>query len=130
MNIDLFTLCDYVSNHNGQLTIIDTFDSLNAEKFPWRAYFGVAVKMDISKNVDKDFNICIYKDGAPEKKLFNVDTPFSSKEYGKFVLAGNIKGLIFEEAGLYHCTLSIGNKVIKDCKFQVNQKRNENEENI
>lgn len=125
MNIDLFTLCDYVSNHNGQLTIIDTFDSLNAHKFPWRAYFGIAVKMDIQKNITDNFNICIYKDDVPENKLFNMSTPFNSKESGKFVFAGNIKGLIFEEAGLYHCTLCIGDSVIKDYEFHVNQQKNE-----
>jgi hypothetical protein len=34
MEIEIFTLCDFAQDNNSKLTIVGTFDSINAKQFP------------------------------------------------------------------------------------------------
>ena len=121
MKVGLFSLCDYAVNNGGKLTIVGSFDSLAAPKFPWRAYFGVAVKMDIAGEhlAGRNFNMYIYPEGAASNRIFSVKTPLGSNVADKLVLAGNIKGLIFEKPGMYHYVLAVDDEVVMDYGFSV-----------
>lgn len=127
MKIELFTLCDYVSNNNGKLTIVNTFDALTASKFPWRAYFGVAIKIDLAeaKAENSQFAMHIHKEGDEQTRLFNVNTTIKPQEMDKLVFAGNIKGLIFAEPGVYHYVISIDDDILLDYLFTVNSQTHE-----
>ena len=122
MKVELFTLCDYVSNHNGHLTIIDTFETIEADKFPWRSYFGVALKVHLSNPQSEvlKLNIYIHKDGNLERN-FNATQEMTVQDAHKMVMAGNIKGLIFDAPGIYHFKVSLEERQIVDYTFSVKQ---------
>lgn len=126
MKVELFTLCDYVSNNEGRLTIIDTFETIEADKFPWRAYFGVALKVYLSNPQSEilKLNMSIHKNGTVDN-IFNAMQEMRIKDAHKMVMAGNIKGLIFDTPGLYHFVVSLEDAPIVDYVFSVKQSDNE-----
>ena len=122
MNIDFLTLCDFVSNNSGKLTIIDTFDDMYADKFPWRAYFGIAIKMSFKeKPKSGTFCMCIIEENN-NTPIFQAETNISGTSPEKLVIASNIKGLIFETAGTYILKLQVDNKILRQHTFRVQQK--------
>lgn len=125
MKVELFTLCDYVSNNEGSLTIIDTFETIEADKFPWRAYFGVALKVYLSNPQSETLklNMHIHKSDSTDN-IFNAMQEMRIKDAHKMVMAGNIKGLIFDTPGLYHFVVSLEDKSIVDYAFLVKQSNN------
>ena len=121
MEVELFALCDYAVNNGGKLTIVGTFDTLTAPKFPWRAYFGVAVKLNMEGEplVKQSFDMYIYREGDKENRIFEARTPLEPKDAEKMVLAGNIKGLIFGEPARYHYVLAVDDNLLGDYEFNV-----------
>jgi hypothetical protein len=46
MNVEAFVICDFAQDNNGKLTIIGTFDTLNAHSFPVvHPYMSIALRM-------------------------------------------------------------------------------------
>lgn len=127
MDFELYTLCEYASNNDGSLTIVNTIDTINAAQFPWRAYFGVAVKANITEPLPDETTMAftIFKEDDPDNILFSTISPFGNT-VGRFVAAGNIKGLIFQSPGKYCFRISIGDTLNKDYMFEV---KNSNAEN-
>lgn len=122
---EILTLCEYASDHNGQLTIVDTYDAIAATKFPWRAYFYIAARINISDcNTDyKRITMKILSSGEPSKVIFETDSPFERpKNAGKICLVAGFKGLIFENAGNYCFQIYLDDTIIADCPFKVIQK--------
>ena len=115
-------MAEYVSNHNGKLTIIDTFDAIEAERFPWRAYFGIAVKIGLSaEDAGKDMlTIRIVDDDG--SKIFDASTklnlPYGGTA-GKLVIASNVKGLIFPKSGIYRFEIVSDSEPIGVFSFEV-----------
>lgn len=127
MKIELFTLCNFAANNNGKLTIVDTIDSFIVEKFPWRAYFGLALKLNLGSDIkqpDKDssFSIILFKEGEDEK-LFTAETNLNMTKDEKVVIAANIKGLIFKSPGTYHFHLKLGENLLEDYSFEVKENK-------
>lgn len=125
MKIELFTLCNYAANNNGKLTIVDTFDRFTADKFPWRAYFGIALKLRLNSEIkeseqESHFSMYICKDGE-EERLFTAETIINTIKEDKLVLAANIKGLIFKSAGTYHFYLHLNDTLLEDYQFEVEE---------
>ena len=61
MNIEIFTLCDYAQSNNNKLTIVGTFDSFNAEKFPFtHPFFSIVARIRYNQ------------DEIKEKKYFKI----------------------------------------------------------
>ncbi|MBD5193908.1 MAG: hypothetical protein HDS91_05260 [Bacteroidales bacterium] len=120
MDIELYTLCEYAANSNGSLTIINTLDTIKAQQFPWRAYFGVAVKARIVSPLIENttMSFLIFKEDAPDEILFSTSSPFGNS-VGRFVAAGNIKGLLLHSPGKYCFRISIGDCIRKDYPFDV-----------
>ena len=104
MTVQFFTLCDYAKNDGGSLTIVNTFDVVKAAKLPWRTYFGFALKVLLdSADVDtKELSLNICSQTEPGKSLFDtaVELPKEQRK-GLLAMAGNVKGLLFEEVGDY-----------------------------
>lgn len=122
------TLCEYASENNGRLTIVDAFDTIIAAKLPWRAYFSVASRIDFTgceincKTVS--MRIVSAKDAS--KVVFEADSPFERpKDFGKLNMVAGFKGLIFTEAGDYLFTISLDDSIIAECPFKVINKENE-----
>lgn len=128
MKSEILTLCEYASEHNGHLTIVDTFDAIVATKFPWRAYFSVASKIDLMDNGGdyKTVSMKIVPINNHEKTVFEAKSPFNHPEnFGKLNIVANFKGLIFEEPGDYLFNIFFDNIVIAKCIFKVILKDNE-----
>lgn len=119
---EILTLCEYASDHNGSLTIADTFDAIIATKFPWRAYFYIAARINISEyNADyKTISMKIVSSDETPKVIFETTSKFERpKDLGKINLVAGFKGLIFEKAGKYLFSLYLDDTIIGECSFMV-----------
>lgn len=126
MKSEIITLCEYASEHNGQLTIVDTFDVLTAAKFPWRAYFYVAAKIKMT-NCLKHYNTIKISItfGASGATIFEASTPFTKEKIDKFNVVAGLKGLIFDKQGEYLLNISLDNDIIAEHPFKVIEKKDE-----
>ena len=120
MDIELFTLCDYATNDDGRLTIVNTLDNLVVDKFPWRAYFGFALKGTIKhiRQEDTILTLSLYLKGQEETCIFNSSAPLMNK-VGRFAAAGNLRGLIFEQPGEYIFKVYSNNGLCREYVFDV-----------
>ena len=122
MTVDIFALCDYAKNDNGRLTIVDTFDSIRAAKLPWRAYFGFALKLQVTPD-DLDGNeltLKISNQANLDVAIFETSTKLiSGQKKGSLSIAGNLKGLIFEQAGSYDFIVFLNGQEIYSHPFMV-----------
>ena len=126
MKIELFTLCEFAANNNGKLTIVDTIDSFIADKFPWRAYFGIALKLGLDYDIkhsgnDRHFSIYLCKE-VENQRFFTAETMLNTVKDDKVVLAANIKGLILKSPGIYHFYLKMDYSIFEYYFFEVNEK--------
>lgn len=130
MTIELFTLCDFASNENGRLTIVNTLDNLTVGKLPWRAYIGFAIKGIIitEQPADTTLELSIFPKGNEDAKLFEASSPIANKT-GRFAAAGNLRGLIFDNEGDYIFRIASSNGLKSDYPFNVTAKKDTNEQN-
>lgn len=119
MTLELFTLCEYASNTGGKLTIVNTLDTITAEKFPWRAYFGFALKGIIKHEhpSDSKISLSILKEDN-NLAIFETTFPIIDK-VGRFAAAANLRGLIFEQEGRYIFRVSNTDGLCVDYQFTV-----------
>lgn len=122
MKTEILTLCEYASEHKGRLTIVDTFDAIAATKFPWRAYFYVAAKIDL-EDCDMDYktmSLCIASKDEPSRIVFDASSKFTRPdEMGKLVVVAGLKGLIFESEGEYDFSIKLDDTLIAEYPFKV-----------
>lgn len=123
MELVLFTLCDYASNAGGRLSIINTLDTITAERFPWRAYFGFALKGNILHNQPQDtvMRLTISHSEERDKYLFDTSSPVPTQQ-GRFAAAGNIRGIIFSRPGKYIFRVETNHGLLKEYPFTVKTK--------
>lgn len=127
MVVVFFALCDYAKNDGGRLTIVDTFDNIRAEKLPWRAYFGFAMKLHVNP---EDFNgkeliLKIFNQEHPDSPLFCTSTELASEgKKGQLSVAGNLKGLLFENTGVHDFKVYLDDHEIFTYTFSVDCKAN------
>ena len=104
MKVEISTLCEYASEHQGRLTIVDTFDTISALKFPWRAYFHFAAKINLEDN-ETDYQkirMLIVESDGEHRTLFETEgvyDRFAGAE--KMNLVAGFKGIIFNQPGQY-----------------------------
>lgn len=124
MELVLFTLCDYASNEGGRLSIINTLDTITAERFPWRAYFGFALKGNILHNQPEDtvMRLTVSFGEEKDKYLFDASSPVPASQ-GRFAAAGNIRGLIFSRPGEYIFRVETNHGLLKEYPFNVTAKK-------
>jgi hypothetical protein len=123
MKTEIVTLCEYASENNGRLTIVDTFDVLNVERFPWRAYFYIAAKMNV-EGEECNYNtitIAIVKSSNETQTLFQANSKFTKGEGNlKYInVVAGLKGLIFNEEGDYKLRIYLDEAMVVDYKFKV-----------
>lgn len=122
MKPEILTLCEYASEHNGHLTIVDTFDAITATKLPWRAYFSVAYKIDLSDYTGEPKTVAMRVVSAKDADnvVFEANSPFNHPgSFGKLNMVANFKGLIFEEPGEYLFRILFDTTTIAECAFKV-----------
>lgn len=104
MKVEISTLCEYASEHNGRLTIVDTFDTISALKFPWRAYFHFAAKINLEDNLAdyKKIRMLIVESEGEHRPLFETEGVYSNIAGAeKMNLVAGFKGIIFDQPGQY-----------------------------
>ena len=127
MVVDLFALCDFAKNDGGRLTIIDTFDNIRAEKLPWRAYFGFAIKLRVNPEDfdNKELTLKIFSQKKNDVPLFCASTRLTvNSKKGILAIAGNLKGLLFENAGEHDFKVYLDGNEIYTHTFSLEVKTN------
>ena len=118
MVLELFTICEGAFAKNGQLTIVNTLDSIVSREFPIILNIGIAIKLKLSKEEYGTHDVALgikNKDGvdiAPEMKV----TPEvnSSNEFCHLVMSTNIQGIRIEKPDTYIVIMSVdGNDMAK-----------------
>lgn len=126
MRTDILTLCEYASDHDGSLSILDTFDIIKASKFPWRAYFYLAARISNNDSVEdfKEISIKIYRSDNPEEIVFVTSSPCENvKDFKNLNLVTGFKGLIFNSPGFYILNICLDQKSVAELKFNVELKQ-------
>lgn len=122
MKLEICTLCEYASEHNGRLTIVDTFDAIAASKFPWRAYFHFAAKIDIEDN-QKEYQkirMLILKFDDSREILFDTSGSYNHIDKAeKMNLLAGFKGIIFNTLGEYKFQVFFDDDLVIDHSFKL-----------
>lgn len=120
MKTEILTLCDYASDNEGKLTIVGTFDTIIASKFPWRTYFYAVARIDLEENIpiDKSLTISIVSKNDEDEEIFTTSETITQESYKLNIVAG-FKGLIFETSGNYAFRVTIDNNIITEYLFKV-----------
>ena len=118
MVLELFTICEGAFAKNGQLTIVNTVDSIISKHFPLILNLGIAIKLKLSREEYGKHNISLEianSDGiniAPEMKV--VPEVASPNEFCNLVMSTNIQGVRIDKSGVYSVSLNIdGNAMAK-----------------
>ena len=122
MKTEILTLCRYASDNEGHQTIVDTFDTIVADKIPWREYFYVAAKINlIDNNPDyKKISMSIAHIGEETKEIFKATSPFARPENTeKISITAGFKGLIFEHEGNYSLRIHFDDTLVAELPFKV-----------
>lgn len=125
MKVEISTLCEYAADHLGRLTIVDTFDTISAQKFPWRAYFHFAAKINLEdrSNDYQKIKMLIIKDDDNHEKLFEAESTLQKLSNSETMnLVAGLKGLIFNTSGQYLFQVIFDNETIINHPFRVNLK--------
>ena len=121
MKLEICTLCEYASEHNGRLTIVDTFDAIVASKFPWRAYFHFAAKLSIESD-QKEYQkirMLIMKSDSFEI-LFDTSGSYNYVDKTeKINLLAGFKGIIFSAPGEYKFQVYFDDDLVIDHPFKL-----------
>lgn len=121
MKLEICTLCEYASEHNGRLTIVDTFDAIVASKFPWRAYFHFAAKISIESDqkVYQKIRMLIMKSDSLEI-LFDTSGSYNYVDKTeKINLLAGFKGIIFSTPGEYKFQVYFDDDLVIDHPFKL-----------
>lgn len=121
MKLEICTLCEYASEHNGRLTIVDTFDAIVASKFPWRAYFHFAAKISLESD-QKEYQkirMLIMKSDSLEI-LFDTSGSYNYVDKTeKINLLAGFKGIIFSTPGEYKFQVYFDDDLVIDHPFKL-----------
>ncbi len=122
MKLEICTLCEYASEHNGRLTIVDTFDAIVALKFPWRAYFHFAAKINMSDN-QKEYQkirMLIIKSDDDCEVLFDTNGSYNHIDKAeKMNLLAGFKGIIFNSLGEYKFQVFFDDELVVNHPFKL-----------
>ncbi len=123
MKILISALCNYASENNGSFTIIDTFDNLVVERFPWRVYFSyvLSVCLDETINSYKEVTFVIKNKKTKDEVFSSKNKLENSCANYKFNAVISLKGLIFNEAGEYLFNVLFDKILIDSIPFKVSE---------
>lgn len=127
MKPEIVALCEYASEHNGRLSISETFDAIGVKKLPWRAYFYVAVKIELDSSesgVDyKKITLRIVEAADSSNTIFETADDFHKPDgLRKLNIIAGLRGLIFEKTGEYRLQVYMDTEKVVDHTFYVVEK--------
>ncbi len=114
MEIEVFTLCDFAQDNNSKLTIVGTFDSINAKQFPVQhPACAVACRLRFSDKEAGDHNFKLRMTDANGKETLppiegNINIPVPANgQVATINLVVNFNQLQFTKPGRYSFELYI-----------------------
>ena len=114
MEIEIFTLCDFAQDNNSKLTIVGTFDSINAKQFPVQhPVCAVACRLRFSNKEAGDHEFKLRLIDITGKELIqpiqgNINIPVPANGHIVSInLVVNFNQLQFAKAGRYAFELHI-----------------------
>ena len=124
MKVDLFTLCEGAYNTNGRLTIVNTFEDIISNQYPWRGQLGMALKIFVSREDagEHDMKVSI-ESGAGNQKLheMNAHLSFPTGEKANDIhvaMATNIQGLLIQTPGEYKVVIVVDGSELYSFPFK------------
>lgn len=124
MKVKLFTLCEGAFNTNGRLTIVNTFEDIVSNQYPWRGQLGMALKVFVSKEEagEHDLRISI-EAGTGNQKLHEMNAHLSFPTGDKandthVAMATNIQGILIQAPGEYKVTIEVDGFVLYSNPFK------------
>jgi hypothetical protein len=127
MKLTLAVLADYVSNENGKLFIIGTFDAINTTQFPAvLPQAGLAVKLQLSHGEAREHTVTISvrdEDGQVIAPQINGQLQIGDARLKGAAptaqIAMNIGGLRFPKAGAYEFEIVVDGRHLESVPFHV-----------
>lgn len=123
MVLELFTICEGAFAKNGQLTIVNTLDSIVANQFPMILNLGVAIKLKLFKEEYGKHLVSLAiatKEGvsiAPDMKVEPDVT--SPNDYCNLVMSTNIQGIRIEKPNIYVINMSVDSNSIAKASLDI-----------
>lgn len=114
MEIEIFTLADFAQDNNSKLTIVGTFDSINAKQFPVAhpvCAIACRLRFSVKEVGSHDFKLRLI-DAAGKESIqpiegnINIGTP-PNGQFASINIVVNFNQLKFETAGRYSFELYI-----------------------
>ena len=124
MKVELFTLCEGAFNTNGRLTIVNTFEDIVSNQYPWRGQLGMALKVFVSKEEAGEHDLKLSIESAVgNQKLheMNAHMNFPTGEKAKDIhvaLATNIQGIILQAPGEYKVIVEMDGSALHLYQFK------------
>lgn len=124
MNLDIFVLCRYATEHGGSLTIVDTINFIEAHRLPWKDDFYIVAKFNPgpNNNMGGDLFIKIFSlsDDGERKEIFKNKMSFECKEEQAIInIIAEFQGFIFKNAGSHLLALYLDDELLGECRFNV-----------
>ena len=122
MKVELFLACEGAFCHDGNLTIVGTFNVIKANTFPYKLNVGIALQLSFNDQSEwnEQFKINIYK-GDDENALYTIEgyAPKKQEGKGRLALVANIQGLLIPEESNYRMLLFLGDTEKAEYDFNV-----------
>lgn len=114
MEIEIFTLSDFAQDNNSKLTIVGTFDSIQAKQFPVQhpaCTVACRMRFGIKEVGSHDFKLRLIDAAGKEiitpiEGNINIGTP-PNGQFASINIVVNFNQLQFEKAGRYSFELYI-----------------------
>ncbi len=123
MVLELFTLCEGAFAKNGQLTIVNTLDSIISKQYPLILNLGVALKIKFPKTEYGVHEVAIQFKNSEDKEIVpavkvnpSVESP---NDNCNLVMSSNIQGIRIEQPGMYSVGLVLDGNIIANAKLEV-----------
>lgn len=124
MKVELFTLCEGAFNTNGRLTIVNTFENIVSNQYPWRGQLGIALKLLFLKEEVGEYDITVsIQPSYEEQKIHEMKAHLSMQTGEKandvhVAMASNIQGLLISKPGDYKVVIDVNGAELYSCPFK------------
>jgi hypothetical protein len=128
MEIEIFTLCDFAQDNNSKLTIVGTFDSINARQFPvTHPICSIACRLRFAAKEAGSHHFRLRLIDAAGKEIIkpvegdiNIGAP-NNNQFASINVVINFNQLQFEKAGRYSFELYLDEEWTSGLPLFLNQ---------
>lgn len=124
MRVELFTLCEGAFNTNGRLTIVNTFEDIVSEQYPWRGQIGMALKILFPREEAGGFDLSVQiKAKDIEQPLHEIKGHLDINHQGEgndvhLAMCSNIQGVVLTKPGDYEVVIIVNGNILQVFPFK------------